>query len=305
MAACAATSSDAHGRRADQIALVEVPLALEELVPRIRAPRPRHEQVPHHRGIQPPDPLHPHRPEPRPPARRDIQGHLGRVLGLGAHETGVDGGLGEPAVLEPGGDAVGRRLHQVAVEDRPLAERQVEQQPVARALGQRVEAVDREIGHEDRPPLRDAERHVGVVVRAAHYGVHGDVGKPAALVQDLQAEHVAAELGLVEVALGAQADPAHQRRGREPARVGGADRGGERRLVDGRVALELELADHPLRLLRPGAPGRPEPDEQTKKPGSGKSEAGPGRASKVNRNAALRGRDDRPRNLRPAIDAML
>ena len=155
------------------------------------------------------------------------------------------------------------------------------------------------------PPFLDPERDVGVAVGPSHRRIHRHVRKAAPLVQHLEPEHVAAELGLVEVALLPQADPPDQRKCREPARLRRADRRGERGLVDGGVAFELELTHDPRLLLRGDGPERREPDQENEQPGSGKSEAGRGAASQVDRNYALRGREDRPRNLRPAIDAML
>jgi hypothetical protein len=104
-------------------------------------------------------------------------------------------------------------------------------------------------GHQHRLPFLYAEGDVDVLRLALHGGIDRRVGKPAAAVEDVQADHVAPELIFVEEPLLAETEPAHEEATGEPAGVGGADGRGEHLVGDGLVAREGETADHALGLL--------------------------------------------------------
>src|SRR5947208_6220876 len=107
-------------------------------------------------------------------------------------------------------------------------------------------------------PILDPELDADVPALAAHQRVDHGIHVPALAVQQQQPPDVATELELFEQALLAQAEQADREGAREPARVGRPDRGAQRVVVDGVIALEGKPAHHPLRLLLRGEGSRRE-----------------------------------------------
>src|SRR5689334_5335932 len=127
-----------------------------------------------------------------------------------------------------------------------------------RHVEDRVDTRDVEPGETHRVALVDPELRVHVAPVAAHDGVDHRVHVPALAVQQEQADHVAAELELVEGTLLPESEPAEERTGRERARIGGGNRGAQGVAIDGVIALEGKPTDHPLRLLLRGEASRRE-----------------------------------------------
>ena len=153
-------------------------------------------------------------------------------------------------VPEPAHDGVGRRLQQEAVEGAAHLQRQAALQ--ARHAAHQIEPRDLELREAHGVALVDAEGDVDVPVLPAHQRVHDHVHVAALPVQQQQADHVAAELELVEIPLLAESQVPDEEGAREPARVGRGDGGAERVIVKRVIALERKVAHHPLLLLLRG-----------------------------------------------------
>ncbi len=121
---------------------------------------------------------------------------------------------------------------------------------------------DGEVGDDDRIAFLDVKGDVDALGLPPDGGVHLGVGIAGPAIEHDDADHVAAEFLLVEVALLAEPEPAEEEGAGEPTGVGGADGAGEDLAGDRLVPLEGETPHHALGLLRRKRRGEEELREQ-------------------------------------------
>jgi hypothetical protein len=191
------------------------------------------------------------RPDSRDAAPRpglDVERHRGRPGGAVHLEPAEHLDERISPIAQGGHDRVGGAAEPEPVEGVAHPERQVAEQASA---GQDVlEAGQRQPAHPHRLAFPDPDADVHRTPLPLDQRVDRGLEKPALRVEQPEAQDVALEFPLVEIAFLAQPEDPHHREAGPPARVGRGDRSAQQVVVQRPVALERKTPDHlPLEVF--------------------------------------------------------
>src|SRR6476661_10115435 len=113
----------------------------------------------------------------------------------------------------------------------------------------RVQSRNGEGLDQDRIAFLDLEGDLHILRSPLDQGIDDGVGESTTPIKDAEANHIPAEFLLVKVPLGPEAHPAQKPSGK-PARIRSGDCYRKYLVGESAVALERELAHHPVSLLR-------------------------------------------------------